>query len=113
MLELELRQDAPPKSIPQSFEPLREALVGGEHEIDRVARIKIELRREPLLYVVPENRGCRGDRVRSPIVRQVEDQPLNVLFCQGLTVYVKHETSLPHASASFPTAGRGMPRGAA
>jgi hypothetical protein len=104
VLDLELREDASSQGIPQLLESFGQIIVHGEHEVDRVTRIDIEVRRESVLGVCVEDFCYGGNRVGPAVVRQVDDQPIDVLVFQGLSVNVDQVQGLPLAGASYASA---------
>jgi hypothetical protein len=104
VLELELREDAPSQGTLQLVKHFGQILVRSENEVNRVARIEIKSRRESILGVSAENFRCGRNRVRPAVIRQVGDQPIEVLFFQGLSVNVDHVHGLPRAWAMYSSA---------
>ena len=104
VLELELGEDASPQCVPQARKSFWKVLIRGENEVDRVTRVEIETRRESILGVSTDDFCGGGNCVWPAVVCQVEDQPLEILLGQRLSMNVKHVHGLPRARSKYPSA---------
>src|SRR3954451_20628701 len=106
-LELQLGNYAAAQCIPQTREALRQILVGSQHEVDRVTRVKVKTRGEAILNVGAEHFCGGGNRVWRAVVRQVDNQLIEILLCQRLSVYAEHVQGLTPLCRVVPAARGG------